>query len=89
MYSSFISFFICQNLVKIFHVSLVKKPSVWGSYSADSSAEYSAVFGRIFGIGRYQFYLYRSFTILMYGKLQGNDTVANIFGTFEEIKCMF
>ena len=33
-----------------------------GRYSAEYSAEYSVRNGRIFGIGRYQFYPYRSFT---------------------------
>ena len=33
-----------------------------GKYSAEYSAEYSVKLGRIFGIGRYQFFLYRSFT---------------------------
>ena len=35
-----------------------------GKYSAEYSAEYSVKLGRIFGIGRYQFFLYRSFTRL-------------------------
>ena len=39
-----------------------KIPSKIGRYSAELSAEYSAVFGRIFGIGRYQFFPYRSYT---------------------------
>ena len=37
-----------------------------GRYSAELSAEYSAGFGRIFGIGRYQFFLYRSYTIFFH-----------------------
>ena len=55
------SFYFVKNVIEnngIFAKNLHFK----ARYSADSSAEYSAVFGRIFGIGRYQFLPYRSYT---------------------------
>ena len=48
--------------------------------SAEYSAEYSVKSGRIFGIGRYQFWLYRSFTTNF--KIKSNAGKSEQFSKF-------